>query len=186
MGQPVTDSNTDTSKVDKSTDAAGSGKVDEKGIGTASADKSTNDNDVTGLKSALQKERKRADAAEKAIRDGELAKLPELERLKTVADELTKQNEKLTIENMRMKIGMELNLKWNIAKRISGDTEAEMREDAADLLKSVKSDEDSDDKTSKTKDRDAANKAKTNDGNKSGPASKPDMNALMRRAAGRG
>jgi hypothetical protein len=183
---------TDESKETKTTtDAkasdAGSDKGDAKGTGTASDDKSkkvTDPEDVTGLKNTVKALRKERDDLAKAARDAELAKLPELERYKAEAEEFAKENEKLKIENMRMKIGMELGLKWSFAKRITGDTEEEMRSDAADLLKHIKSDEDSD--SSKSKDRDAANKRTTsNDGGKGGSAGKPNMSALFRAAAGR-
>lgn len=152
-------------------------KVDDK--------KTSTDDDAKGLKSALQKERKAREDLEKQLRDKELEKLPELERYKSEADRLTKENEKLTLENQRMRIGMELKLPWSIAKRISGDTEAEMRSDAAELLKSLRSEDDEEKDRKTNKDRDAVNKAKTNDAHKSGPAGKPDMNALLRAAAGR-
>lgn len=161
------DTSTDSTKVDDTTTNA----------------PKPGEEDTKGLKSALQKERKAREDLEKQIRDGELAKLPELERAKAVAEELTKENAQLKTENQRMKIGMELGLKWSVAKRIAGDTEAEMRSDAAELLKSLRNEDD--EKKQTTKDRDTVNKAKTNDGPKSGPAGKPDMNSLLRAAAGR-
>lgn len=185
-----TGTQTDTAKTttDANASGAGSDKADAKVDGTATgtgADTSTKkDDDASGLKSALQKERKRADEAERALREKSLAELPELERFKSEAERLTKENEKLQVENQRMKIGMELGLKWNVAKRISGDTEAEMREDAAELLRSMRN-EDDDKSSTKSKDKDAVNKAKTNDGKATGPAGKADMNTLFRAAAGR-
>lgn len=185
---------TNTSQTDdktKTQDAnasnAGSGQEDANHGGKA-GDSAKDTEDVSGLKSALKKERERADKAEKAIRDGELAKLPELERLRTENTDLANENEKLKLENTKMKLGMELGLKWNVAKRISGDTEDEMRKDAGDLLKSLRNEDEEESKREKeknTKDRDAVNKAKTNDGAKTGGTGGRDMNALLRAAAGR-
>ncbi len=176
---PKNSTTTDTSN------GAGSTKDDVKDAGK-STDTDGNKTDDSGLKSALQKERKRAEAAEKALREQELAKLPELERFKSESERLAKENEKLTLENTKMKIGLELGLKWSVAKRITGDTEAEMRSDAADLLKEIRVDDDDKSTGGKsTRDKDAVNKAKTNDGKSNGPAGKPDMNELFRRAAGR-
>jgi len=184
-GTQTTDPKTST---DATTDKAGSDKVDAKVDGTGQgtdADKKSAD-DAAGLKSALQKERKRADEAERKIREAELEKLPELERFKSEAERLGKENEKLTLENQKMRIGLELGLKWSVAKRITGDSEAEMRSDAADLLKELRTDTDDDkSKSTKDKDKDAANRAKTNDGKASGSAGAAGMNELFRRAAGR-
>lgn len=159
-------------------DAAHAGKetsTDDNAKGkTEGQDKSTED--TSALKKALKAERDARAAAEKQLRDAELAKLPELERYKSEAETLAKENEKLTTENMRMKIGMELELPWRLAKRIAGDTEDEMRSDAAEILKDFKRDEEGKTKTTKTP---------PNDGRKQGPTGKPDMNALMRAAAGR-
>ncbi len=177
-----TDSKTTDDKT--TTDGAGSAKVDDKAAGTPTGT-DTDKTDDSGLKKALAAERKLRESAEKALREQELAKLPELERFKSESERLAKENEKLTLENTKMRIGLELGLKWSVAKRITGDTEAEMRSDAADLLKDIRVDDDDKSKDNKSKDKDAVNKAKTNDGGKTGPAGKPDMNELFRRAAGR-
>jgi hypothetical protein len=135
--------------------------------------------DVTGLKKALASERKRADTAEKVMREAELSKLPELERFKSQVDELSKENEKLKIDNLRRQIAMELGLPWKIGKRLEGETEEEMRTDGADLLKEYKIDDPKlirDDKNKRTP---------TNDAKKSGSSTKMSMNELLRAAAGR-
>lgn len=182
------DSKTDetkTTSTDVNANNAGSDKADAN-HGGKPGDSGKDTEDVSGLKSALKKERERADKAEKAIRDQELAKLPELERLRTENTDLSTENEKLKLENTKMKLGMELGLKWNVAKRISGDTEEDMRKDAGELLRSLRNEDDEESKREKEKkDRDAVNKAKTNDGAKSGGTGGRDMNALLRAAAGR-
>lgn len=183
-----TDNKTDETKQ-TSTDANANGAGSDKGGATGDDTKAATDKgteDTAGLKSALRKERERADKAEKAIRDQELAKLPELERLRTENTDLANENDKLKLENTKMKLGMELGLKWNVAKRISGDTEEDMRKDAGELLRSLRNEDEEESKREKDKkDRDAVNKAKTNDGAKSGGTGGRDMNALLRAAAGR-
>ncbi len=177
MGTDSTDSTSDDNTDDKVEDKT----VDPKDAKSGTDSKSkTDSDDSSALKKALQAERKRADAAEKTLRDGELAKLPELERAKSVAEELTKENERLTKENMRLTIAMDLGLPWKLGKRLSGDTEEEMRADGADLLKDYKVDD------SKRVPDDKANKRPPNDAKKQGGSAKPDMNALLRAAAGRG
>lgn len=190
MSGTDTDTSKDDATKDKATDTsgagsdAGKGDANQGGTDDKAGDKSKKDEDpAAGLKSALKKERERADKAEKAIREAELAKLPELERFKTQVDELTKENEKLKTENLRRQIGMELGLPWNLARRISGDDEPAMREDAADLLKHFKHEESEKDTGA---DKDKANKkTPTNDGKKTGGTGAKDMNFLLRRAAGR-
>lgn len=160
--------------------AKDTGKEGSQETGKATDADKSKDDDTSGLKKALAAERKRADALEKEKRDAELSKLPELERAKAVADELTKENEKLKLENTRMKVSLDMGLPWKLAKRLSGDTEEAMREDAADLLKDYKPAE-----KQVLKD-DPKNKRPTNDAKKSGSAGGPGMNEILRALAGRG
>ncbi len=186
MGAENTDT-TDTNKTNdtaKTDDTKSTSTTDtDKGAGKAEAGKSTEaekkvvGDDTSGLKKALQAERKTREALEKQIRDGELAKLPELERYKTLSDELTKENEKLKTENMKRRVAMELGLNWTIGKRITGDSEEDMRADGAELLKQFKQDE------QKIKD-DPKNKV-TNDARKTGSTGGPSMNDKLRALAGR-
>lgn len=187
-GESTETSTTDDAKT--TTDATKSGssetstdKGDAKGKGGTSsdADKAAADKvaDESNLKKALQAERKRADAAEKTLRDGELAKLPELERYKTLADTLSKENAELKTDNLRRQVAMELGLPWKIGKRLSGETLEEMRDDGADLAKDYKAD------TKTTIPDDQKNKAKTNDTNKSGGSVGPSINDKLRALAGR-
>ncbi len=160
----------DATKDTKSTDANGTG-------GTGSdADKKTDDaSDTTGLKKALAATRKERDDLVKQMRDAELAKLPELERAQTQARELTDTNAKLMQENMRMKVALDLGLTWTLAKRLSGETEEEMRADGAELLKHFKGED-----GKSTKD-DPKNKVKTtNDAKKTGSTGGPGMNEILR------
>lgn len=188
-GTDSTDSSTDSKSTDASKDeaktstATGTGKdagKEEAGkSGEAEKKTAAPGEDTAGLKSALQKERKTREALEKQIRDGELAKLPELERYKTLSDELTKENEKLKTENMQRRVAMELGLNWTIGKRITGETEDEMRADGAELLTQFKQDQ-----KEKAKE-DPKNKARTNDAHKTGSVGKPGMNEALRALAGR-
>ncbi len=144
------------------------------------ADKSKQgDNDLSGLKKALAAERKLREGLEKEKREAELSKLPELERFKTQNDELAKENERLSKENLRQKIALDMGLNWNLARRLSGDTEDEMREDAADLLKDYKPAE-----KQILKD-DPKNKRPPNDAKKTGGTGGPGMNEILRALAGR-
>lgn len=172
---------TDTTK-DSGTDT----KVDDKakggdGTGGKPADTDTTDNkaksdeDVTGLKKALQATRKERDDLLKAQREAELAKLPELDKAKAMVDELTKENEKLSLENRRYKVGMKLGLPWSLAKRLSGETDEEMEADGAELVKSYNVDGDK-----KVIKDDKANKRPPNDAKKDGGTGKPGMNEILR------
>jgi len=169
----TSDTNTDAVVAD---DGTGTENQDGTDNGTGKPEDKPKDDD--GLKKALRAERVRADKAEKALREQELAKLPELERFKSENEALTKENEKLTRDNMRMKISLELKLPANLAKRLEGDTEEEMRADAADLLKDFKTEENANDKIEK--------KRPPNDAAKTGKSGTThDMNTLIRIAAGR-
>lgn len=153
----------------------GVGATGDKGTDTGDGNKPKSDDDTSGLKKALAETRKERDALLKAQRDAELAKLPELERAKAQVDELTKENEKLSIENRRYKVGMKLGLPWSLAKRLSGDTDEEMEADGAELVKSYKGDD------KKVVD-DPANKKKTppNDARRGGGSGGPGMNDILR------
>lgn len=177
MSQPVTDPKaTDDKATDKTT------ATDDTTKPNADDDKKATDKpgeDVTGLKKALAAERKEKEGLLKAQRDAELAKLPELERAKSQVIELIAENDRLKIENMRREIAMELELPWSIAKRLTGETEAEMRDDGAELLKSYKVPE------KKLQLDDPKNKRPTNDAKKQGTAGNGGMNAALRALAGR-
>lgn len=176
------DANAST-KDDATKDANAKGADDQGGKGT-DADKSKKDDaskdDLTGLKKALAAERKLREGLEKEKREAELSKLPELERAQAQLTELQAENEKLKTELTRRQIGMELGLPWKLARRISGDTEDEMREDAADLLKDYKP------AGEQIVKDDPKNKVKTtNDAKKTGTAGKPGMNDILRALAGK-
>lgn len=159
----------------KGTGQGGDG-TDGKGTDTGNGDAKKDGEDTTGLKKALAETRKERDALLKAQRDAELAKLPELERAKAQVDELTKENEKLSIENRRYKVGMKLGLPWSLAKRLTGDTDEEMEADGADLVKEYKGGD------GKKVIDDPANKKKTppNDAKKTGGSAGPGMNDILR------
>lgn len=181
MGADAGKSGTDDAKDAGLENGRDDAKLDgsEDGTGDDSKDKgNAKDDDTSGLKKALAAERKARSDAEKKLREQELAKLPELERYKSQAETLEKENAKLSVENLKMKIALELELPWRLAKRISGDTEDEMREDAADLLKDFKA---------KGDDKDDAKERKRppNDGKANGKSSAVSMNDLLRAAARR-
>lgn len=173
-----TGAGTDTTKDDAAKDTKSTDATDTNGgAGKGSdADKAHDSaEDTTGLKKALQATRKERDELAKQMRDAELAKLPELERAQTTARELTDTNAKLMQENMRMKVALDLGLTWTLAKRLTGDSEDEMRADGAELLKQFKGDD-----GKSTKD-DPKNKVKTtNDAKKTGSTGGPGMNEILR------
>lgn len=172
-----TGAGTDSTKDDADKAKAGTDADTNGGAGKGSdADKAHDSaEDTTGLKKALQATRKERDELAKQMRDAELAKLPELERAQTTARELTDENVKLKTENMRMKVALDLGLSWTLAKRLTGDTEDDMRADGAELLKQFKGDD-----GKSTKD-DPKNKVKTtNDAKKTGSTGGPGMNEILR------
>lgn len=166
------DAKAGTANVDTKDTGKGGGTGDDKD--TKDADKSKSDDDTHGLKKALNETRKERDALLKAQRDAELAKLPELERAKTQVDELTKENEKLGIENRRYKVAMKLGLPWSIGKRLTGETDEEMEADGAELAKEYKGD------GGKKVIDDPKNKRPPNDAKKTGTAGQPGMNDILR------
>ncbi len=169
----ATDDTTDTTKVvDKpkdTPDGGEGGNVD----AAKPADKPKDADDTDGLKKALQATRKERDALIKSQRDAELAKLPELERATTQVAELTKQVEKLDVENRRYKVAMKLGLPWSIGKRLTGDTDEEMEADGAELAKTYN------DGTKKVID-DPKNKKPPNDAKRQGSTGQPGMNDILR------
>lgn len=171
-----TKTSTDAKTTDTSSKDTGKDDAKDK-AGTASdADKPKDDD---GLKKALAATRKERDDLAKKIRDGELAKLPELERYKTLADTLEKENKELKTDNMRRQVAMELGLPWKIGKRLTGETVEEMREDGSDLAKDYKAEGKTtipDDKT---------NKKTTNDTKAKGSTVGPTINDKLRALAGR-
>lgn len=180
MTASTTGTGMDTSKdVDTTTKDSADNKDTDRGADTGdSKDTGTDDkakgDDAKELKDTLTKVRKERDALLKAQRDAELAKLPELERAKSQVADLSKEVEKLSLENRRYKVGMKLGLPWSIAKRLTGDTDEEMEADGAELVKSYKVDE------SKRVLDDPKNKRTQNDAKKSGGAGSPGMNDILR------
>lgn len=162
---------TDSKSDDKGTDKGTGGSTDDK----VGSDPALKTDDVAGLKKALEAERKQRQTLEKAARDAELAKLPELERAQTEALTLKDENAKLTTENMRLKTGLKLGMPWSLAKRLTGDTEEEMQADASDLMKDYKGEHGK----PLVKD-DPKNKRPPNDAKKTGSVGTPGMNEILR------
>lgn len=176
MSETTPDSNASTEKDD----------VKDTGTGESASDSSSKvetdkpkEDDTAALKKALTKERQRAEKAEKAIKDAELAKMPEIDQLKTQVSDLTEANRKLARENLQYKVGSDEKLPSRFWKKIDGETEEEMRADAAAMLKDLKLDD-----LTPDKDKKDGRKQTTNDGRKAGGTGKADMNSLLRAAAG--
>ena len=169
------DTTDDKGTTDKDV-TSGTGATDNKDTTSTDVDKdpTLKTDDVAGLKKALAAERKRAGDLEKAQRDAELAKLPELERAQTEAIQLKTENEKLTKENMRLSTALKLGLSWSLGKRLHGDTPEEMEADGAELLKQYNGG------ATHVVPDDPKNKRPPNDAKKTGSASKPGMNEILR------
>ncbi len=170
-------SDTTDGTSDKTDDKAnGSGTGDDTGT-KVTDDPALKTDDVSGLKKALAAERKQREGLEKAARDAELAKLPELERAQSEAIQLRTENERLTTENMRYATAMKLGLPWSIGKRHTGDTPEEMQADGVELAKTYKVDD-------KKILEDDKNKRPPNDAKRNGGTGKPDINSLLRAMRG--
>jgi hypothetical protein len=176
MTQPNTgpDTSKDAEK-DTSTNADPKAGSEKDGVKDDGKSNGKNDDDLSGLKKALAAERKQREALEKAARDAELAKLPELERYQKENLALVDENTKLKTENMQRATAMKLGLPWAIGKRLTGETPEEMEADGLELAKSYKVD---DKKLIDDKDKD--NKKLPNDAKRNGGTGKPDMNAILR------
>lgn len=182
MSQPngeSTTTSTEASKVDDKDAGTGNGEAT---TTQSESEKVYSQKDIDALKKANDKERALREKAEKQIKDAELAKLPEIEQLKTFNTELAAENAKLVKENLQFKVGADLKLPTRFWKKLDGDTEAEMRADAAELLKDIKTDAVVDDIP---KGKNDGRKPLTNDGKKQGQSGKADMNTLLRAAMGR-
>ena len=103
--------------------------------------------DVSGLKSALEKKKREADELKEKLRTYEDAQKTETERLKDAAERAEQEkNEALAklaeaekaakareVEAIRLKVAAEKGLKIDLADRLRGETEDEIRADAETL-----------------------------------------------------
>jgi hypothetical protein len=87
------------------------------------------------LKADLAKERRQRQTLEKRLKEIEDAKLSDLERLQKQAKEATDRAEKAERAAMRQQVAIKHQLTPDLAKRLQGETEAELDADAAELAK---------------------------------------------------
>lgn len=134
----------------------------------------------SGLERDLAKTRKRLHEVESELTEVKTKNLTEAERIIAERDTLKAENTTLKTDNTKMKLALQLKMPWTLAKRIQGDTEDEMREDAKELLSNFE-----DKEAEKAKEKSAGGtgkKAPTNDGGKSGGNTPKDGTALLREA----
>lgn len=128
----------------------------------------------------LAKERKRRQELEAELTDLKTKNLTEQERIVQERDTLKTTVQTLTNENTKYKLALQLKLPWSLAKRIQGDTEDEMRDDAKELLSNFE-----DKEAEKAKEKPTGGTGKkppTNDGGKTGGSAPKDGNELLRKA----
>lgn len=131
----------------------------------------------SGLERDLAKERKRRQELEAENVELKTKNLSEQERVAAERDTLKTQVAELTTEKTKLTLALQLKMPWSLAKRIQGDSEDEMREDAKELLSNFE-----DKEAEKAKEKSTGGTGKkppTNDGGKSGGNTPKDGNQLL-------
>lgn len=167
---------TESDKVDESPEGGSTGSGDNDAKGKAS----------DGLEKDLAKERKLRQKLEADLKAEKEKSLTEAERVVAERDELRTNNKNLSTENTKLKLALQMGLPWSIGKRITGDTEEEMKADAEELLKDFKLSQDREAKDkadASSNGRQKESGRKPNDGKAGGSSEgKTDMNKLLRAA----
>lgn len=132
--------------------------------------------DISGLKSALAKERQARERAErdrKALRDqiGQLVSPEKFETVEAQVTTLTQERDAAAARALRLEVALDKGLPAALARRLLGDTREEIESDADELLSTMGG-------------RPATPDAKAGTGN--GQPAKADLNTLLRMAAGKG
>lgn len=125
--------------------------------------------DVEAIKRALRKANKEAEKFRLALKEREDAEKSEAQRLAEERDALAAKVAETEKRYLRIKIGADKKLPAEIAERLQGDTEDELREDADRLLALLKP-------GTPTGDAEGGQRGRTPDPN-------ADMDALLRAAA---
>lgn len=134
----------------------------------------------SGLERDLAKERKLRQQYESELTELKTKNLSEQERIIAERDKLKTDYAEASKENTKLKLALQLKLPWSLAKRIQGDSEDEMRDDAKELLSNFE-----DKEAEKVKEKSTGGTGKkppTNDGGKSGTGKASDPNELLRKA----
>lgn len=101
--------------------------------------------DVSGLKSALQKERQARREAEKSLKEREDAEKSELQRAQEAAKEAEQRAEDAEAQALRLKVAARKGLSEKQASRLVGDTEEDLEADADELIAEFTRDDESED-----------------------------------------
>ncbi len=138
-----------------------------------------------GLPGDLAKERKLRQQYEKELNDLKAAQLSEGERAVKERDELKSAYQEADLERKRLRIALELKMPWSLAKRIQGDDDAAMQQDAKELMSSYAQPADKGERERSETGR--FKPATQNDAGKgAGGSSGTSMNDWLRSAAGYG
>ncbi len=132
-----------------------------------------------GLERDLHKERQKSQQLAKELDELKTANLSDAEKAVKERDTLKTENGELKKVNKRQELALKLGLPWSIGKRITGDTDEEMKADAEELRKEFVKD---DKGNSTTRSRETGRKPETtNDAGKTGnQTGKSDPNQLLR------
>lgn len=128
----MADDTTTTETVEEST--AATEAVAESTTTETAATEGTSPEEVARIRAALAKANKEAERLRLKEKEREDAQLSEIEKAKRDADEAKIELEKLRSAKTRADIALELGLPAKWVGRLQGDTEDELRADAAEIL----------------------------------------------------
>jgi hypothetical protein len=128
----MADDTTTTETVEEATEATEA--ANESTTTETAATESTSSEEVARIRAALAKANKEAERLRLKEKEREDAQLSEIEKAKRDADEAKIELEKLRSAKVRADIALELGLPAKWVGRLQGDTEDELRADAAEIL----------------------------------------------------
>jgi hypothetical protein len=125
------DNTTDETTADEGVE---SGATDEATTETGTEQQTDKDAELARIRAALNKANKEAEKLRLEKKAHEDAQLSEIEKAKRDAEEATRELEKLRSAKVRADIALELGLPAKWVGRLQGDSEEELRADAAEIL----------------------------------------------------
>ena len=128
----MADDTTTTETVEEATEATEA--ANESTTTETAATEGTSPEEVARIRAALAKANKEAERLRLKEKEREDAQLSEIEKAKRDADEAKIELEKLRSAKVRADIALELGLPAKWVGRLQGDTEDELRADAAEIL----------------------------------------------------
>ncbi|MEQ4566186.1 hypothetical protein [Paenarthrobacter sp. CAP02] len=128
----MADDTTTTETVEEATEATEA--ANESTTTETAATEGTSSEEVARIRAALAKANKEAERLRLKEKEREDAQLSEIEKAKRDADEAKIELEKLRSAKVRADIALELGLPAKWMGRLQGDTEDELRADAAEIL----------------------------------------------------